>query len=112
MSWEDFEDMLTQTVTHYAKNGTDNHGRPTHSTSGSAIKCRIVGRSQRSFTVNEKTVQARYKLIMGTTSAISAEDKIALPAGYEPTTPPILGVYPVDDENGRRSHFEVWVGDG
>jgi len=111
MSWQEFEDMLTQTVLVYSKTGTDVHGSPTHTTTPKRIKARVQvveGRAQRTFTVDKEEVMAKYKLILGTTTTINKQDKITLPDGYEPTTMMLLGVYPVDDESGR-SHYEIWV---
>lgn len=92
----DFLDMMPQTVIVAPYTGQNGDGEPTHG-AGVSYPARVEGRIRYVATRDGADRIAVRRVYLGTTASINVKDKITLPDG---TSPPIIAVSPVDDEEG------------
>ena len=62
--------------------------------------CRIEMRNHLVVDQNAKTVTARGRVFLLSTTVIGYKDRVTLPTGYTPTKPPLIAVDVNDDETG------------
>lgn len=106
----DWLDMMPDTVIFYARTGRDDQGKPVFSsTPSSPIPCRVQMENHLIVDGKGREILARGKIILGSTFAPDIEDKIVLPAGYTPASPPMLAVNPEPDESGPH-HTTIEIG--
>lgn len=97
----DWADFMPQTVviepwTSYKGGGIgSNYG------SGVSYPCRIEMGNRLVVNSEGRTITARGRVFLLSTSIIGSKDRVTLPAGYVPTQPPLIVVNVVDDESGN-----------
>lgn len=102
----DFTDLMSTSVGVKARASYNNYGEASYSTSTTTVECRWVESPVQIRDANGNTVEARGMLWLASTGTITPEHRITLPDG---TSPPILRVDRLFDENGV-SHHKCWVG--
>lgn len=111
MSITDFLDMMSDVVTFYPRTGRDGQGKAVYSPTPSAsnVPCRVQMKNHLTVDAKGREVTARGKIILGSTFTPDVEDKIVLPSGYSPTSPPMIAVNPEPDESGAH-HVVIEIG--
>lgn len=99
----DFLDCMPSTITREAFASHDKYGERTFA-AGTTHPCRVQERTERVTIPSGEEVLARGRVYLGEIVGFAVEDKITLPDG---TTPEILAVHNVNDEEGP--HHEVLV---
>lgn len=89
-----FAGLHTQSVTVESWAGRAGTGWQGTNTYGAAVPydCRIERRQQRVIGPDMKEKLSQGRVIIEGTVAVDVEDRLTLPAGNDPTTPPILAV--------------------
>ena len=105
MSIADFTDLMADEITHKALSSRDAYGAPTYGT-GTAYTARVVFKPTWIRADDGTQVVARGVVWIAGTPNIDPQDQITLPDG---TTPPILAVMRIPDENGMH-HIRVAFG--
>lgn len=103
MALSDFLDCMPSTITREPFVDDDKYGERSFG-AGVAVQCRIQEREERVVIQSGEEVLARGRVYLGVITGASTKDKITLPDG---TTPEILAVRKVDDEDGP--HHEVLI---
>jgi len=92
--------LFTQTVTiNAATTALDQYGNKTYGAAQS-VRARVVGRHR---VVRDATGEERLSTVtiyLGSVTGITPLDKITLPSGYVPQSPPILDVRRQPDDTG------------
>ena len=104
---QEFIDMMAYTVSVAPFASDDKYGAPTYGTAvdyDAAIEQKV--RQVRDFNGQERVSTTR--VFLNTVTAISPKDKLTLPSGFTPQTPPIISVGRVSDEGGVH-HCEVYL---
>lgn len=109
MGVEEFLDFMPDTVTVNAKTGQSVSAAASFSTVGVDYPARIEMKNHLVVGVDGRTVTARGRIYMGTTTAPGLEDKVTLPVGFTPRIPPIISVNLVSDESGPH-HVVLEIG--
>ena len=106
MTWDPaLDELLTETVYFSTASAQTRYGVKTFSTAQTSARARIVVRQSEVRTAQGQTVMSAATVWVKSTGAISAEDRITLPAGILPTSqPPILSVERYPDETGPHHH--------
>ncbi len=99
----DFLDCMPSSITREPFLSHDRYGERTFG-AGAAIQCRVQEKIERVTIPSGEEVLARGRVYLGAIVGVSTEDKITLPDG---TTPEILSVMKVNDEEGP--HHEVII---
>ena len=103
-----FLEFFKQTVTIARFAGNDPDGAPQFHTPVT-LKARIAGATRRMLTDSGEVVTADQAIYLPTDIEITDKDQITLPEGFEPRTPPILGVKRYPDETGAIHHITILV---
>lgn len=106
-------ELLSDTVTIAAPDGTYTDRGQVNYAAGTSYPCRIEPAGSPGSPSGEEiirspsgeAIEASWRLIIGTEDTIDHLSQITLPSGYDPQTPPVLAVGRVPDENG--SHHTV-----
>ncbi len=99
MAISEFTDLLHQTITIEPWTGRDGYGNPSYG-AGVSYSARIVGKSQLIRDTQGQEVVSQYTVYLLSNATVDARSRVTLPAGYAPTTPPVLAVGRYPDENG------------
>lgn len=105
-AWYDF---MPDEVTFYARTGRSVSNVPVYSPTATTVKARIEMKNRLIVTADGKQITSRGRVFLGTTTAPNVEDKIVLPSGFSPVSPPMLAVNLISDENGAH-HVTVEIG--
>lgn len=103
MALSDFLDCMAATITREPFLSQDKFGERTFG-AGVAIQARVQEREERVTIPSGEEVLARGRVYLGALTGATTADRITLPDG---TTPEILAVRKVDDEDGP--HHEVLI---
>ena len=110
MPIEEFEDMLSSTVTIAPLTSHDRYGAATYGTAVS-YKARISYQQHWIRRRDEQPIQSRGEVWTNGVTAINTDAKLTLPAGSPGNlTPPILDVQQPTDENGNIHHTKIIFG--
>lgn len=110
----DMDDLLTTTVTYNAYSSMTVSGAQTFSTASLTIQARIEHETRlvRDNTGNQVVSMGRIFLkptsTTGSTYIPTIKDKITLPSGYAPQTPPLITVMRHLDDEGLH-HYEIAI---
>lgn len=102
-------DMMSDTVTVDAWVSQSVSGVPTYALAPVSYKCYISMANRLIVDAQGREVISRGRVYLATTALIGVKDKIVLPAGYVPLSPPILAVNVFNDELGNH-HVTLEVG--
>lgn len=97
--------MMPDTVTLNAFVSRDGQSKPTYSPTAVEYDARIELKNHLIVDKHGREVLAKGRVFLAMTTVPSVDDKLTLPAGYVPLTPPILAVNSVSDDVG--SHHVV-----
>ena len=101
MSFEnDFLDLMPHEVTIEPLSSQNEHGEFTY---GAAVtySARVTGKIRRVIGIDGREVTSMKTIYLGPgVQSISTRDRITLPPGHEPQTPPILSIDFKPDEDG------------
>jgi hypothetical protein len=92
--------MMPDTIQVRASTGLDEFRRRTYSAVTTPYRARIEQQTKKVVSATGEEKVSTKQVFLATTVPISHEDQIILPAPHVPSTPPIIAVQPVDDENG------------
>ena len=100
-------DLMPHTVTVAPWTGQDKNTVPTY---GAVVsyQARITGRVRMVRTTSGQDAVSTRTIYLGSAPALSPKDKLTLPAGEVPVSPPILAIARVADEDGPH-HTVVYV---
>ena len=101
--------MMASTITIYSYTGQSVDLVPTYSATPQTFKAYIEMKNHIVVDHAGREVMARGRIFVGTTTVIGVKDKLVLPAGYLPQTPPIISVNLADDEDGTH-HVTLEIG--
>lgn len=92
---------------------TDAYGRRTYATASTfqariEFMNRVVKDAQARDVISKTRLFTPMYDVDGTTATIGISDRITLPSGFTPQTPPIISVEPHYDHEGPH-HFEVYL---
>ena len=108
----ELRELLSQTITHAAPDGTySDRGQPNFG-SATSYACLIEpakGEEIVRGAAGEERA-ARWHIFVDASAQLSPEGKLTLPSGYDPQTPPIWSSQPFYDETGAVHHVEITVG--
>lgn len=112
MTWDrELEDLFTTTVTYTPHASMTVYGAQTFSTAALTVACRIEHDTRMVRDITGRMVVSEAALFMKPTSSagttygpVTIKDSITLPTGYDPTSPPLISVSRVNDEDG----FYYW----
>lgn len=112
MTWDrELEDFFTTTVTYQPHASMTVYGAQTFSTATLTIDARIEHDTKLVRDNTGREVVSMTALYLKPTSSsgstygpVTIKDQITLPSGYDPTVPPIISAYRVNDEDG----FYYW----
>lgn len=102
-------DMMASTITIDAWVSNSVSGVPSYAGAPVSYKAYIEIKNHRIIDSQGREVMARGRVFVGAAISPSVKDKITLPAGYVPLTPPILSVNLADDELGQH-HTTIEIG--
>lgn len=104
MGIEEFLDMMPHTITVEPFVSMDEFSRRTY---GSPVRyrARVVGKNKSVTNFAGEEVISNVTAYIANSTGIKSTDRITLPAGFEPSQPPILSIERIPDENGL--HHEV-----
>lgn len=105
----EWSDMMPDTITLDAFVSRSVSGVPTYANNPVPYPARINLKNHRVINARGREVTARGRVYVGTTILPSVEDKLTLPAGYVPLSPPIIAANPVSDESGTH-HIVLEIG--
>jgi hypothetical protein len=106
----DFLDFMPDSVSFNAWLSQDRTGKPTYDElNTTVVRCRISMENHLIVNAEGREVLARGTITLGTTVAPNVKDRITLPAGNVPTSPPMLAVNLSSDENGPH-HVVIKIG--
>lgn len=108
-SFSDWLDFMPETVTVNSYVSQSVSGAKTYNPTAVSYPARIELKNHRIVDMNGREILAKGRVFLGTTTIIDTRDKLTLPAGYVPQTPPILAVNPVADESGTH-HVTLEIG--
>lgn len=100
-------DMFPATVGHTPYSSQDSYGEAAYG-SNTNYPAKIDGRQRVIRDVQGRLVNASYTVIFGQYVDVGVKDKITLPSGYTPQTPPILQVAKHTDMDGNH-HTTVYM---
>ena len=110
----EMDDLLTTTVTYQAHASMALSGAQTFSTASLTVKARIehetrlVRDNVGNQVVSMGSVFLKPTSTTGSTYIPTIKDKITLPSGYSPQTPPIINVLRHNDDSGLH-HWEIVI---
>lgn len=95
----EFLSMMPQSIGISPATGRDAYGNLTF---GAQVvyRGRIENKRRKVVNVEGNEVVSETTLYLDTVARITPDDRVALPSGYLPSTPDIIGIYRVDDEEG------------
>jgi hypothetical protein len=97
--------MLTETVTQTPYSGQDSYGKPTYGASFTR-PARVEYRVRLVVDASGQQRASRAKVFLDGDVPVEMRDTFTLEDG---TQPPILALYPVRDEFGVLSHYEIML---
>ena len=97
----DFLDLMTQTVTIEPYTGQNASGEASYGTAVS-YSARVVGKSRmvRNIT-GQEVVSSKTVYLYGASLSFSVKDRVTLPSGNVPQTPPMIAVSQFPDDEGN-----------
>lgn len=105
----DWLDMMPDTVTIKAFASRSVSGVITYSPTAVSYRARIEMKNHLTVDRSGRTVTARGKVFMATTTVPNVEDLLTLPGVYQPTQPPIIAVNSQSDDTGVH-HVTLEIG--
>lgn len=105
MSISDFDDMMTDSITHEELSGRDAYGAPSYG-SPTTYEARVIYVSKWVRDAQNQEVMSKGEVWIQGNPAVASEDRITLP---DSTTPAVLIVERFSDENGVH-HTKVTFG--
>lgn len=102
-------DMMGSTITVYAYTGQTVTGAQQWSSTGTDYDCYIEMKNHLVIDAKGREVMARGRIFVGSAAVIGIKDKVVLPSGYTPSSPPLLAVNLADDEAGVH-HVTLEIG--
>lgn len=109
MPISDWLDMMPETITMNVWVSQDVTGKPTYSSTGVPYRARVELKNRMIVDHYGKEVMARGRVFLATATTPSVKDKVTLPTGYVPVSPPILAVNVQADEAGGH-HVVLEIG--
>ncbi len=103
--------LMNQSVTFQHFASRDAWGNPTYS-GVLTLNCRVKGGPEQVLNKAGQMVTSQVQVWVPTSSGISADDLMTLPADFVPQSPPIIRVDRVPDAGGMgtgNSHTKVWA---
>lgn len=108
-SIDDFLDFMPETVQINTYASISVSGVVTYSATATSYPARIEMKNHLIVDRTGRTVVARGRIFLGTTTVPDIKDKVTLPSQYSIRTPPIIDVNPCDDESGVH-HVTLEIG--
>lgn len=105
----EFLDFMPDTVTIYPWTGQTVTGAPDYSPTGTTYDAYIEMENHLAVDAKGQQVLARGWVFLGSNAVVGIKDKIVLPDGFVPSSPPIISVNLVSDEAGNH-HTELEIG--
>ena len=88
---DDFADLMVHTILIAPRTGQDNYGKPSYG-SDVSLDGRIMRKVKRVVTDAGEERMSDRTIVLALARSVSILDRITLPSGFDPLTPPIVAV--------------------